>query len=79
VFQTVELVSASSLLISFLKEEIVRSTAWRYVSDALTREEALSILRAKEKGKAEREHIVRDVGLVHSLAQSIDVSLPSLC
>ena len=33
----------------------VRSCSWRYLSDAITKDEALAILKAKEAGKKERE------------------------
>lgn len=40
----------------------MRSTAFRYISDAITKEEALAMLKAKEATKAEREARVREVG-----------------
>jgi len=47
-------------------EEIVRSTAFRYITDAITKEEALELLKAKQASKAEREKKVREVGCVHA-------------
>ena len=44
------------------QEELVRATAFRYISDAITKEEALTLLRAKEPTKASREALVRSVG-----------------
>nr|WP_208406375.1 enolase C-terminal domain-like protein [Amycolatopsis granulosa] len=43
------------LLSSLSPEEIVDLVDFRYLSDALTREEALDILRAAQPGRAERE------------------------
>ncbi|KAG9044529.1 hypothetical protein FS837_007984 [Tulasnella sp. UAMH 9824] len=43
-------------------EEIVNSTAFRYISDAITREEAVAMLKSREAGKAEREAKVRQLG-----------------
>jgi len=45
-----------------VQEELVRATAFRYISDAITREEALQMLKAKEAGKKERETFVREHG-----------------
>jgi L-fuconate dehydratase len=50
------------LVVDFTPEELVRSTAFRYVTDAVTRDEALEILKAKVSGKAEREAIARKEG-----------------
>ncbi|KAK7680186.1 hypothetical protein QCA50_016695 [Cerrena zonata] len=50
------------LIVDMTPEEIVKSTAFRYISDAITKEEALSMLKAKESTKAEREANVRNVG-----------------
>ena len=38
------------------------STAFRYISDAITKDEALAMLKAKAATKAEREAHVREVG-----------------
>lgn len=40
------------------------ATVFRYITDALTREEALAMLKAKESGKREREAIVTKDGYV---------------
>jgi L-fuconate dehydratase len=40
----------------------VRSAAFRYISDAITKEEALAMLKAKEAGKKEREAKVMELG-----------------
>jgi hypothetical protein len=45
-----------------IQEELVRSAAFRYISDAITREEALAMLKAKEAGKKEREAKVVELG-----------------
>ena len=44
------------------QEEFVRATTFRYISDAITREEALSLLKAKESSKKEREAKARELG-----------------
>ncbi len=44
------------------QEEIVDATAFRYITDALTREEALAMLKEKAATRAEREAMVREVG-----------------
>ncbi|KIJ61633.1 hypothetical protein HYDPIDRAFT_176981 [Hydnomerulius pinastri MD-312] len=43
-------------------EEVVKATAFRYITDVLTREEALAMLKAKESGKREREAHIKEVG-----------------
>jgi L-fuconate dehydratase len=43
------------LIVDFTPEEFVRSTAFRYITDAITREEALDMLKAREAGKKDRE------------------------
>jgi L-fuconate dehydratase len=49
------------LLVDLPPEEIVRAIDFRYVSDALTRDEALVMLRGVQAGRAQREtEIVRD-------------------
>ena len=50
------------LVVDFTPEELVRSAAWRYISDAITKEEALAMLKEKEAGKKEREENVKEVG-----------------
>ena len=46
----------------FFQEELVRSVAFRYITDAITKEEALAMLKEKEAGKKEREAKVRELG-----------------
>ncbi|KAF8827056.1 hypothetical protein HHX47_DHR5000595 [Lentinula edodes] len=50
------------LVVNFSPEELVRSAAWRYISDAITKEEALDMLKKIESTKAEREAKVREIG-----------------
>jgi len=50
------------LIVDFTPEELVKSAAWRYISDAITRDEALAMLKEKEAGKKEREERVRAEG-----------------
>ncbi|KAF8438074.1 enolase C-terminal domain-like protein [Boletus edulis BED1] len=50
------------LIVDMTPEELVNATAFRYITDALTREEALAMLKAKEGGKREREAYVKEVG-----------------
>jgi hypothetical protein len=50
--------------LNFTQEELVRATAWRYISDAITKKEALEMLKSKEAGKVGRETLVRRMGLV---------------
>lgn len=44
------------------QEEFVRSTCFRYITDAITPAEALALLKEKEAGKAEREKSVIETG-----------------
>lgn len=46
----------------FLKEELVRSASFRYISDAITKEEALAMVKEKAAGKKEREGKVCELG-----------------
>jgi L-fuconate dehydratase len=46
----------------------VNATAFRYITDAITREEALAMLKEKEASKKEREENVRKLGYVSLLA-----------
>ena len=46
----------------FLQEELVEATAFRYITDAITRDEAIALLKAKEAGKKDRETTVREFG-----------------
>jgi L-fuconate dehydratase len=50
------------LLAAMSPEELVDLVDFRYLSDALTRDEALAILRAAEPGRAEREALLRRDG-----------------
>lgn len=50
------------LIAEFTPEEFVRATAFRYITDAITPDEALELLRAKEKGKKERLERVKKEG-----------------
>ncbi|KAF9517532.1 hypothetical protein BS47DRAFT_1339391 [Hydnum rufescens UP504] len=43
------------LIVDFTPEELVRSTAFRYITDAITPDEALAILKARETDKKDRE------------------------
>jgi L-fuconate dehydratase len=45
-----------------LQEELVKSATFRYITDVITPDEALAILKAKEATKKEREAIVRSQG-----------------
>lgn len=51
------------LLAEMTPEEIVACIDFRYIDDALTRDEALAILRANEPTKAERIALLRQTGL----------------
>lgn len=44
------------------QEELVKSATFRYITDAITPDEALAILKAREGTKKEREAIVRSQG-----------------
>ena len=55
------------LVVDFSPEELVRSAAWRYISDAITKEEAVEMLRKTQAGKKERESVVRKIGYVSRL------------
>jgi len=50
------------LVVDMTPEELVSATAFRYITDAITREEALEMLKAKAATKAEREATVQKVG-----------------
>jgi len=49
-------------IFAYTQEELVRSTTFRYITDVITPEEALKMLKANESGKKEREQRVRDIG-----------------
>jgi hypothetical protein len=55
------------------QEELVNSAAFRYISDAITKEEALAMLKEKEAGKKEREEKVRKLGYVVTNFFSISI------
>ena len=42
------------LIYDFTPEEFVRAVSFRYITDAISKDEALEILRAKQQGKEER-------------------------
>lgn len=48
--------------VRFSQEELVDATAFRYITDAITRDEAIALLKAKEAGKKDRETTVRELG-----------------
>src|ERR671912_773342 len=50
------------LLSDMTPEQLVACVPFRYITDALTREEALAILRRREATKAEREARIRESG-----------------
>ncbi|KAI0065819.1 enolase C-terminal domain-like protein [Artomyces pyxidatus] len=50
------------LVVDMTPEELVGSATFRYITDAITPEEALAMLKAKEATKAEREAKVRELG-----------------
>ena len=51
------------LVVDFTPEEFVRATTFRYITDAITPDEALEMLKAKESGTKEREERVRKGGI----------------
>jgi L-fuconate dehydratase len=51
-------------LLFSLQEELVKSATFRYITDAITPDEVLAILKAKEATKGQRETIVRSEGCV---------------
>lgn len=50
------------LIADFTPEEFVKATAFRYITDAISREEALELLKSKQAGKAERLARVKKEG-----------------
>ncbi|KAN0084163.1 Enolase C-terminal domain-like protein [Tylopilus felleus] len=50
------------LVVDMTPEELVDAIAFRYITDAITRDEAMALLKAKEGGKQEREATVRELG-----------------
>jgi len=57
------------------QEEIVRSTTFRYITDAITKEEALQLLREKEAGKKEREAKVREIGFATHFSRKFHIMI----
>jgi len=49
-------------LLSLLQEELVNAAVFRYITDAITKEEALEMLRSRAATKADREQRVRETG-----------------
>jgi L-fuconate dehydratase len=68
------------LLVDFTPAQIEQSATWHYISDALAKEEALTMLTALEPGKHECEEHVRMEGSRMSPLQggSVRFSLLSL-
>ena len=50
------------LIVDMTPEELVDATTFRYITDVITRDEALAMLKAKESTKKEREENVRKLG-----------------
>jgi len=50
------------LLVDMAPEKLVETIDFRYISDALTKEEAIEMLRKMQKGKESRENIMRTQG-----------------
>jgi len=50
------------LIVDMTPEEFVKSTAFRYITDAITREEALELLTKQQASKKEREALVTEIG-----------------
>jgi len=50
------------LVVDFTPEDFVKSASFRYISDALTKEEALIMLKEQEAGKKAREEKVKELG-----------------
>jgi L-fuconate dehydratase len=51
------------LLADMPPEQLVAAVEWSYLSDALTPEQALDLLRERREGMAEREEVLRRTGL----------------
>jgi L-fuconate dehydratase len=51
------------LLADMTPEQIVELVDWRYLTNALTPEDALALLREREPGRPERERLLREQGL----------------
>lgn len=50
------------LIADFTPEEFVKCTTFRYITDAISRDEALELLRSKQAGKTERLARVKKEG-----------------
>ncbi|KAF8638174.1 hypothetical protein AX17_002397 [Amanita inopinata Kibby_2008] len=50
------------LIVDMTPEEFIRSMTFRYLTDVITKEGALQLLKEKEAGKKEREAKVREIG-----------------
>ncbi|TFY70322.1 hypothetical protein EVG20_g2682 [Dentipellis fragilis] len=50
------------LIVDMSPEEFVKATTFRYITDVITPEEAIEMLKAKEASKKEREEKVRELG-----------------
>jgi L-fuconate dehydratase len=50
------------LIVDMTPEEIVRSATFRYISDVITKEEAIAMLKEKKAGALGREQKVRELG-----------------
>ncbi|KAK0217391.1 enolase C-terminal domain-like protein [Armillaria nabsnona] len=50
------------LVVDFTPEELIKSAAWRYISDAITKEEALAMVKEKASTKQDREAKVQELG-----------------
>lgn len=50
------------LVADFTPEEFVAATSFRYITDAITPDEALELLRSKQAGKAERLEKLKALG-----------------
>ena len=53
---------SACIVCDFTPEEFVQSTAFRYISDAITKEEALEMLKSRESSKKERTQTVLQQG-----------------
>jgi L-fuconate dehydratase len=49
-------------MLNLSQEQFVSATAFRYITDAITKEEALEMLESRAATKAEREQRVRETG-----------------
>lgn len=65
------------LIYGFSPEEFVRATCFRYITDAITPDEALALLKSKRAGREERLARVTEEGYP-SYTTSVGVSLAIL-